>query len=70
MAKSTENKALDEDMYGGYSENTFELINDIRKYTKLISVMVKLELVSIRAGQILCSNYGQKRFNQLRDRGF
>lgn len=54
----------------GYTDDTFLLLHDIRKYTKFISTMIKLELISVRAGQILCSNYGQKRFEQLRNEGF
>lgn len=58
------------DMIGsktGYTEDMFWLHEDIACYTKFIATMVRLKLVSLRAGQILAANYGQKRFDMLRN---
>jgi len=54
----------------GYTNDMFQLQTDIRMYAKFIAVMVRLELVTVRTGQVLASNYGQKRFETLRDGGF
>ena len=54
----------------GYTDDMFILQADIRRYTRFIATMIRLELMSVRNGQILSSNYGQRRFDQLKDDNF
>lgn len=54
----------------GYTDDMFMLQADIRRYSKFIATLVRLELVTVRNGQILSSNYGQQRFDELRNSGF
>lgn len=67
MAK---NKSEMYDTKSGYTADMFELQSDIRLYAKFIGTFIRLDLVEIRIGQILVSNYGQARFDQLRNEGF
>lgn len=51
----------------GYTENMDLLLNDLKMYARFMGTLVRLHLLPIRNGQLLISNFGQKRFNQLRD---
>lgn len=54
----------------GYTDDMWALQADLRRYTRFIATLVRLELVQLRVGQVLSSNYGMKRFEQLRNEGF
>lgn len=53
----------------GYTDNIFLLQFDIRYYAKFIATLIRLNLMPTRHGQVLCSNFSQQRFEQLRDGG-
>lgn len=50
----------------GYSEEFYKVQDEIRRYSKFIAVLVRLELVPVRHAQILASNFSQDLFNKIR----
>lgn len=51
----------------GYTLELIMLNEDIKRKYKFLGVFVKLNLMHYRVAQVIGSNYGQKRFQELRD---
>jgi len=51
----------------GYTDSLYDLNTDFKIYARFIGVLIKLKFMPIRHGQVLMSNFGQNRFQQLRD---
>ena len=51
----------------GYTGNMYDLIADIKCTARFIATLVRLNLVPMRVGQILASDYGQQCFDKIRN---
>jgi len=58
------------DNKSGYTEDMWILQRHIACYAKLMGTFVRLNLMTPREAQILSSNFGQERFDDLRDNNF
>ena len=55
------------DSLTGYTNDMYAFSEDLTIHTRFMKILVKLGLIPVRLAQVINSDFGQKRFEQMRN---
>lgn len=67
MVRSMANKSEMYDPKVGYTDELYTMRFNLRRYAKFIGTLVRLDIMPVRHGQVLVSNFSQREFDKIRD---